>query len=703
MGLDLSNEHRLASLSSALLASANHPWRAAPMLADDQIALGNARDVRNPADHRDLVGTVVEASAEHVSAALAHAVAAAPIWQATPVEARADCLARAADLLEAQMHTLMGLVVREAGKSLANAVSEIREAIDFLRYYSTQIRSEFSNDTHRPLGPVVCISPWNFPLAIFMGQVAAALAAGNTVLAKPAEQTPLIAAQAVRILREAGVPAGAVQLLPGDGETVGAALVADARTRAVMFTGSTEVARLINKTLSSRLDPEGKPIPLIAETGGQNAMIVDSSALAEQVVADVMQSSFDSAGQRCSALRVLCLQDDVADRTLEMLTGAMRELTVGNPDRLSTDVGPVIDVEAKRGIDAHIAAMREKGRKVEQLPLPENCAQGTFVPPTLIELDSIDELKREVFGPVLHVVRYRRSQLDALLEQIRATGYGLTLGIHTRIDETIAHVIGRAHVGNIYVNRNVIGAVVGVQPFGGEGLSGTGPKAGGALYLQRLLAKRPAGLPNSLAQALVADVPQRPENSDNPSAALTALTALRDWLIAEREPQLAARCDGYLSHMPAGATAVLTGPTGERNTYTLGARGTVLCIASTASGARVQFAAVLATGNRALFEGAAGEQLVAQLPASLKSYASVRKNADTPFDAVLFEGDSDELLTLVKEVAKRPGPIVSVQGVASRALENGDEDYALERLLTERSVSVNTAAAGGNANLMTIG
>ena len=700
MGLDLSNEHRLASLSSALLASANHPWRAAPMLADDQIVLSNARDVRNPADHRDLVGTVVEASAEHVSAALAHAVAAAPIWQATPVEARADCLARAADLLEAQMHTLMGLVVREAGKSLANAVSEIREAIDFLRYYSTQIRSEFSNDTHRPLGPVVCISPWNFPLAIFMGQVAAALAAGNTVLAKPAEQTPLIAAQAVRILREAGVPAGAVQLLPGDGETVGAALVADPRTRAVMFTGSTEVARLINKTLSGRLDPEGKPIPLIAETGGQNAMIVDSSALAEQVVADVMQSSFDSAGQRCSALRVLCLQDDVADRTLEMLTGAMRELTVGNPDRLSTDVGPVIDVDAKRGIDAHIAAMREKSRKVEQLPMPEGCAQGTFVPPTLIELDSIDELKREVFGPVLHVVRYRRSQLDQLLEQIRTTGYGLTLGIHTRIDETIAHVISRAHVGNIYVNRNVIGAVVGVQPFGGEGLSGTGPKAGGALYLQRLLATRPAGLPKSLAQALIVDVPQAAEKGDNPSA---ALTALRDWLIAEREPQLAARCDGYLSHMPAGATAVLSGPTGERNTYTLGARGTVLCIASTASGARAQFAAVLATGNRALFEGAAGEQLVTQLPASLKSYASVRKNAETPFDAVLFEGDSDELLTLVKEVAKRPGPIVSVQGVASRALESGDEDYALERLLTERSVSVNTAAAGGNANLMTIG
>jgi RHH-type proline utilization regulon transcriptional repressor/proline dehydrogenase/delta 1-pyrroline-5-carboxylate dehydrogenase len=702
MGFDLSNEHRLASLSSALLASANHPWRAAPMLAADDVIDGTPRDVRNPADLRDLVGTVVEASAQQVSLALSHAVAAAPIWQATPVDERADCLARAADLLEAQMHTLMGLVVREAGKSLANAVSEIREAIDFLRYYSSQIRTEFSNDTHRPLGPVVCISPWNFPLAIFMGQVAAGLAAGNPVLAKPAEQTPLIAAQAVRILREAGVPAGAVQLLPGDGETVGAALVADPRTRAVMFTGSTDVARLINKTLSARLDPDGRPIPLIAETGGQNAMIVDSSALAEQVVADVLQSSFDSAGQRCSALRVLCLQDDVADRTLAMLTGAMQQLAVGNPDRLSVDVGPVIDMEAKRGIDGHVAAMREKGRNVVQLPLPEGCAQGTFVPPTLIELDSIDELKREVFGPVLHVVRYSRASLDKLLDQIRATGYGLTLGIHTRIDETIAHVVSRAHVGNIYVNRNVIGAVVGVQPFGGEGLSGTGPKAGGALYLQRLLAKRPSGLPKSLESALVADK----TIADNTAA---ALTALRDWSISERDPQTAARCDGHLQHVLAGVTAVLPGPTGERNTYTLGARGTVLCVAATASGARAQFAAALATGNHALFSGAAGEQLVTSLPASLRQHATVRKAGEsaTSFDAVLFEGDSDELMSLVKDVAKRPGPIVSVQGVSAGAFADtaheGDQDYALERLLTERSVSVNTAAAGGNANLMTIG
>ncbi|MEX3612955.1 MAG: L-glutamate gamma-semialdehyde dehydrogenase [Burkholderia gladioli] len=556
------------------------------------------------------------------------------------------------------------------------------------------MRDEFSNDTHRPLGPVVCISPWNFPLAIFMGQVAAALAAGNTVLAKPAEQTPLIAAQAVRILREACVPADAVQLLPGDGETVGAALVGDPRTRAVMFTGSTEVARLINKVLAARLDPDGKPIPLIAETGGQNAMIVDSSALAEQVVADVLNSAFDSAGQRCSALRVLCLQDDVADRTLTMLKGAMHELALGNPDRLSTDVGPVIDADAKRGIDAHVAAMKEKGHQVTQLPMPDGCAQGTFVPPTLIEIGSIDELKREVFGPVLHVVRYRRSALDKLLEQVRATGYGLTLGIHTRIDETIAHVIGRAHVGNIYVNRNVVGAVVGVQPFGGEGLSGTGPKAGGALYLQRLLATRPAGLPKSLEASLVVDAPVEGESGDNPAS---ALVALRNWLIEQREAALAARCEGYLARVLAGATAVLPGPTGERNTYTLGPRGTVLCIAATARGARAQFASVLATGNRALFAGAAGEALAAALPVSLKGHATVRKQADASFDAVLFEGDSDELLALVKEVSQRPGPIVSVQGVAAGAFENGDEDYALERLLTERSVSVNTAAAGGNA------
>ncbi|WP_437124830.1 trifunctional transcriptional regulator/proline dehydrogenase/L-glutamate gamma-semialdehyde dehydrogenase [Burkholderia multivorans] len=690
-GLDLSNEHRLASLSLALGRSTQHRWSAGPMLGGNEVARGITRHVRNPADHSDLVGTVVEATQEEVAIALAHAVNAASIWRATPVALRAECFVRAATALEADMPVLMGLIVREAGKSLPNAIAEVREAVDFLRYYALQIREEFSNDTHHPLGPVVCISPWNFPLAIFMGQVSAALAAGNTVLAKPAEQTPLTAAQAVRILREAGVPAGAVQLLPGDGETVGAALVADPRTCAVMFTGSTEVARLINRTLSGRLNPDGKPVPLVAETGGQNAMIVDSSALAEQVVADVLQSSFDSAGQRCSALRILCLQEDVADRTLEMLTGAMRELSVGNPGRLSIDVGPVIDLQAKNSIDAHIATMRNKGRKVEQTALPKSCGLGTFVPPTLIELNSIDELEREVFGPVLHVVRYRRDELDNLLDQIRATGYGLTLGIHTRIDETVAHVIHHAHVGNIYVNRNVIGAVVGVQPFGGEGLSGTGPKAGGALYLRRLLASRPAGLPPSLAAVLEAQ-------EDGAQGSL--LNLFCQFLATSGMPKFSERFRAYADIASRGVSVVLEGPTGEQNTYSLLPRGTILCLPQSLDGARVQFAAALATGNRARFVGEVGDRFVAGLPPALRAQASTGPE-DAHVDAVLFEGEGERLETLLRQVANLQGPIVPIQALTSVALTEG-EDYVLERLVVERSVSVNTAAAGGNAHLMTI-
>lgn len=701
MGLDLSNEHRLASLSSALLASTQETWLAGPMIGETLMLGGKAREVRNPADRRDLVGSVFEATTQHVRDAFEQASIVAPIWQATPVSERADCLNRAADLLESRMQVLIGLIVREAGKSMPNAVAEVREAVDFLRYYAGQIRSDFKNETHRPLGAVVCISPWNFPLAIFMGQVAAALAAGNVALAKPAEQTPLIAAQAVTILREAGVPAGAVQLLPGDGETVGAALVKDARTRAVMFTGSTEVARLINRELSSRLDPDGKPIPLIAETGGQNSMIVDSSALAEQVVSDVLQSAFDSAGQRCSALRVLCLQEDIADRTLEMLKGAMQELAVGNPDRLSTDVGPVIDEEAQRTISEHIAHMGAKGNRITQLSLPQSCAHGTFVAPTLVEISSMDELQREVFGPVLHVIRYRRDELEQLLEQIRRTGYGLTLGVHSRIDETIDFVLQRAHVGNIYVNRNVVGAVVGVQPFGGEGLSGTGPKAGGPLYLLRLLSKRPAELASSLnAQYAVA----RNENERSSAGAIDALRALRHWCTMRPDLKVGKWPEHYLSEVPLGKALELLGPTGERNNYFLLPRGTVLCAAATVSGLVMQLAAALATGNRVVISGPIAEGLMASLPDQVRSFVSAGVPADAAFEAALFEGDGDELLCFLQETAGRPGPIVCVQSVSAGAFESDVVDsYVLERLLSERSVSVNTAAAGGNANLMTIG
>lgn len=693
-GIDLSNELVLQRLAGELQASAHVPWSAWPMLGVEASAPTGVKDVVNPANHADVVGTAADATPADVEQALAASTAAFPQWAATSITDRAVCLQRAADMLEAEMPQLMGLVIREAGKSLPNAIAEIREAVDFLRYYAAQITDEFRPETHKPLGPVVCISPWNFPLAIFMGQVVAALAAGNTVLAKPAEQTPLIAAQAVRILRAAGVPSGVIQLLPGDGATVGAALVADQRVRAVMFTGSTEVARIINKTLSSRLDPNGKSIPLVAETGGQNAMIVDSSALTEQVVLDVLQSAFDSAGQRCSALRVLCLQEEIADRTVEMLLGAIKELSIGNPDNLSTDIGPVIDAEAKSGLESHIATMRAAAHKIVQLPLSAECSNGTFVPPTLIEIGSLDELKREVFGPVLHVLRYKRTDLDKLLQAIRNTGYGLTLGIHTRIDETIDFVVGRAHVGNIYVNRNVVGAVVGVQPFGGEGLSGTGPKAGGALYLRRLLSSRPAGLPQALTN--IAERNERAPSTDE------TLKHLCKYFEGTGEVELARTCAEYVQRPVSGITAVLPGPTGERNTYSVLGRGTVLCVADSVHGANAQLLAALATGNRVTLGGPIAEQVYHALPAVLRDVVAIGDTTTSHADAVLYDGDAAGLMALSAAFAKRDGAILSIQAASRDAGADRTASYALEQLLAERTVSVNTTAAGGNANLMTL-
>ncbi len=693
-GIDLANEHRLGSLSSALLSSTNTAYVAAPILGCDTPNPGPAEPVRNPADHRDLVGHVHEASEADVKSAILCAQASGQIWQSTQAAERAAVLERAADRMEAEIQQLMGLLVRESGKTFANAIAEVREAVDFLRYYAAQARA-FGNDSHRPLGPVVCISPWNFPLAIFTGQVAAALAAGNTVLAKPAEQTPLIAAQAVRILLDAGVPGGAVQLLPGRGETVGARLVGDERVRGVMFTGSTEVAGILARNIAGRLDAQGRTIPLIAETGGLNAMIVDSSALAEQVVIDVVSSAFDSAGQRCSALRVLCVQDDVADRVLEMLKGAMAEYRIGSPERLHTDIGPVIDAEAKAGIEAHIAAMREKGRKVFQAARADadEIKRGTFVLPTLIELDSFDEMKREIFGPVLHLVRYPRAELGNLLQQINDSGYGLTLGVHTRIDETIAQVVDSAKVGNLYVNRNIVGAVVGVQPFGGEGLSGTGPKAGGPLYLYRLLSTRPQ---DAVAQQLKGE---NVHALGAPAELEKARAAFATWA-AKEEPAVAALFQQYGELSQSYTSHVLTGPTGERNTYTLLPRERVLCLAEERSDLLAQLAATLAVGSHALLPERQRE-LLAALPKEVqKRIATVADwtAIDAEFDAILHHGDSDQLREVSQQAAQRKGAIVSVHG-----LNKGETDIPLERLLIEHALSVNTAAAGGNASLMTIG
>ncbi len=684
-GLDLADENRLGELAGALLSGTHAPLRATPLLLSGT-AGSAATEIRNPADHSDLVGHVVHATEADVDAAIAGAAETAEAWAATPPGERAAMLRRAADLFEAQMPALMGTIIREAGKSLANAVGEVREAVDFLRYYANEAEKL---GAARALGPMVCISPWNFPLAIFTGQVAAALAAGNPVLAKPAEETPLIACRAIELLREAGVPAGAVQLLPGAGE-IGAKLVGDARTAGVVFTGSTEVARLIQRQLAGRLNPDGRPVPFIAETGGQNALVVDSSALPEQVVGDVLASAFDSAGQRCSALRVLCLQEEVADRVMTMLKAAMAELCVGNPDKLSTDVGPVITAEAQQSIRGHIEAMRRAGRRITETPLRREAEAGTFVAPTLIEIDDLAELEREVFGPVLHVLRYRRDKLDALIDGINASGYGLTFGLHTRIDETIARVTERIEVGNIYVNRNIIGAVVGVQPFGGSGLSGTGPKAGGPLYLRRLLAQAPTSdvLPGVRA------------------AASLPATALRDWLGKQGHEAAAARASGYLGRSLLQSEIELPGPVGERNLYGFQPRGTVLVMAESARGLFAALAAALATGNRALVVAPpAVHTMLASLPKAAAEAIGAAPEDWTKAGAraVLYEGDAAGLRRVNEAFAAAPGPVVSVHAVSAEGLATGTEDFPTEWLVEEKTVSINTAAAGGNATLMAIG
>lgn len=496
-GLDLSDPLVTVPLLDAL----QKQWRTKPVAAPivgGQILDGAERPVFDPADPARLTGTVIEAGPEDVARAVLRCQRVQPDWDAMPVQDRAQMLERAADLLEQDRTQLLALLVREAGKTLPDAIAEVREAVDFCRYYARRARHDFQPvDLPGPTGErntlcltgrgiVACISPWNFPLAIFVGQIAATLVAGNAVLAKPAPQTPLIADAAIRLLHRAGIPPDVLHLLPGGTET-GQAMIGDPALAGVVFTGSVATAHTINRLLAARA---GGIVPLIAETGGQNAMIADSSALPEQVVRDVVVSAFQSAGQRCSACRVLFVQSDIADKLLTMLHGAMEELRLGDPGQLATDIGPVIDEDAYDRLNGHIRSLLAGGGPVHQIALPETCLSGTFIAPTLAEIDRLDRLRGEVFGPVLHVVRYRADQLDAVLDAINATGFGLTLGVHSRINDTIDRIRRRARVGNLYVNRSMIGAVVGVQPFGGEGLSGTGPKAGGPHYLSRLATER---------------------------------------------------------------------------------------------------------------------------------------------------------------------------------------------------------------------
>ncbi len=676
-GIDLNDETSLAALEAHFARLGGQPWQATPMLADGGADGNEPRAVRNPARHEHVVGHVQYAGRADVEAALAAAQAFTTRWSNSAPGERARLLDRAAEVLEGHRAELMWLAVHEAGKTLANALGEVREAADFCRYYASRLREEGSAfEGGQPLGVIACISPWNFRLAIFVGQVAAALAAGNAVLAKPAEQTPLVAARAVRLLHEAGFPRASLQLLPGDGQ-VGALLCADARVRGVLFTGSTEVAALIDRQLAARA--VSGEIVLVAETGGINAMVADSSCLPEQVVADVLASAFDSAGQRCSALRVLCLQEEIADRVLAMLRGAMRELAVGDPARLSTDIGPVIDEEARTRLESHVERMRA-AQPVERLPLPATAAQGTFVAPTLIEIDSLAQLTGEVFGPVLHVLRFRRSDLGRLIDAINAAGYGLTFGVHSRIDETIDFVTARIRAGNLYVNRNMIGAVVGVQPFGGVGLSGTGPKAGGPWALHRL--RR--------------DLRAPPVPIGEGAAPPPALAALQAWADASGRSELAARCKSLAKASPLSKSLELPGPTGESNRLRFIGRGLALCIAGDEREALHQIAAALATGNRVALAAPAAAALVGQLPEAVTRVVSVVHD----ISAV----DCDVALCQPAQAAAVRRALAAGSGARVRTVtpNEADGEFPVEALVAEQTLSVNTAAAGGNASLMTL-
>jgi RHH-type proline utilization regulon transcriptional repressor/proline dehydrogenase/delta 1-pyrroline-5-carboxylate dehydrogenase len=640
-GWDLHDPATIAALDEV-----RAPWRAARWAAGPILAVepgeGATVEIRNPADPNDLVGQVTLAPAADVSRA---AAAAAP-WRAG-AQQRAETLRRAADLYERHAPELFAIVAREAGKTPKDAVAELREAVDFLRYYAARA----SDLTDPPQGVFACISPWNFPLAIFTGQIAAALAAGNAVLAKPAEATPLVAARAVALLQEAGVPRGALQLLPGEGGEVGAALTSEPAVAGVAFTGSTATAQAIHRAMADHLDPAA---PLIAETGGINAMIVDSTALPEQAVRDILASAFQSAGQRCSALRLLYLQEDIAESFMEMLLGAMNELRLGDPWNHATDVGPVIDETARDGILAHIEAARAEGRLIHQLPAP---AKGHFVGPAILRVSGMADLDREVFGPVLHVATFRAGETDAVVEAVNAAGYGLTFGLHTRIDIRVEEISRTVRCGNLYVNRNQIGAVVGSQPFGGSGLSGTGPKAGGPLYVPRFC--RPP-----------AEASAEASTGPAPVDADTLARKLAEHPVASAP----------------GSPVSLPGPTGESNRYAIVPRGRVLCLGPGRTAALQQAEQARARGCAALAVAPGldpGEGLDGTVPADMLAEVA-------GIDAVAFRGPDAGARALRRALARRSGPIVPLLTMADIG----------PFCVTERHLCIDTTASGGNASLL---
>lgn len=691
-GFRINEPASILPLLAAREEFADATWHGVPMLAGKRKSNGKVRDVFSPADGKRLVGTAQEASSEDVAAALDAAEDGFKKWSATSVSERADILRKLADLYEDHTAELTSITTREAGKTILDGISEVREAVDFLRYYANEAERLDEDEPGTARGIFVCISPWNFPLAIFTGQIAAALAVGNVVLAKPAEQTPIIATRAVQLMHEAGLPDYALQLLPGDGPTVGGPLTSDPRIAGVCFTGSTEVAMIINKALARSAGPDAV---LIAETGGLNAMIVDSTALPEQAVRDILISSFQSAGQRCSALRILYVQEDVHDKLMHMLSGALDELVIGDSWRTDVDVSPVIDAAAKKNIMDYIEGHRKAGTLLKTLSAP---SEGTYVTPAIVKVDGIADMEREIFGPVLHVATFKAREIDKIVDDINARQYGLTFGLHTRIDDRVEQIIERIQVGNCYVNRNQIGAIVGSQPFGGEGLSGTGPKAGGPLYLTRF---RRVGKVESHAA---------PEGADIGSAALAeALSTIdaRNWAArSDRVHTLRTALSGRSGIVRKALSETagfdmspqsLPGPTGESNRLRTFPRGNVLCLGPTPAIALAQAVQALGAGCGVVVAApgakAAIEALVdagAPVVALDGTVSADTLKTTSNFAMVAAAGKSDWTHALRISLSQVDGPIVPLV----------TDTIAPERYVIERHLCIDTTAAGGNASLL---
>ncbi|GLX79444.1 bifunctional protein PutA [Thalassotalea insulae] len=736
IGLDLNDIDEISSLKTSL-----DNWFANNLLNKDELPEGSVA-VKNPANHSEVIGYHQFHNQNDMLAMIDSAEAAFSSWSQTPVAERAQLLCRIADILERHMNELIAMCIKEAGKVAQDGIDEVREAVDFCRYYAERAIELAEDERLEPRGVVLCISPWNFPLAIFLGQVAAAIATGNTVLAKPAEQTGLIALYTIELMKSVGLPDGVVQAVIARGSQVGSVIVPDERIQTVMFTGSTETGTRISQTLAER---GGDQVPLIAETGGQNCMIVDSTALPEQVVDDIISSGFQSAGQRCSALRVLYLQDDIADDVITMLKGALAELHVGDPAQLSTDIGPVIDQKALDALNAHSDYMKTNGKLLYQCNISDEVSNNEhfFFAPRLYEINDINVLKREVFGPCVHVIRFNGEDIEKVVDQINGTGYGLTMGIHTRINHRALELAKLSRAGNVYVNRNMIGAIVGVQPFGGRGLSGTGPKAGGPNYLARLVKEK--ATPDA-EQFNVLPAQAEALEGDETAAAEALLfmdkanTAEKDWRLTELNTRIsyvrqllakiahvdivddladdlnrtltAARAQLISIEKRLKKPTILPGPTGESNILYLENRGNVICFADKNVSFHfwtLSIVTALATGNtvisvvsdlfydeaiafREKFIATGADKNVFQV-AKLRHLSTML--AHPALSGVVVDSQCDRKHYISEKLAERQGAILPV--ISSEYFDN-----LIQRLLTEKTISIDTTASGGNTSLMTL-